>query len=122
MRNAKIKGSNFFINLTNNAWFYNSKLYYQHFILSRIKAIENGNPLVRACNTGVTAGIDAFGRIVNYILVENEKKAIYTEIPSFNYKTIYSYFGDKLIVCISFSFIFIYFLYNYYLQKKIKLS
>jgi len=54
----------FLLNVTNDAWFGRTAGPYQHFAQARLLTIEQGLPLLRAANTGISAIVDAYGRVL----------------------------------------------------------
>ncbi len=87
------------INITNDVWFKTHLGNYQHFAISRVRAIEEGVPLIRAANNGVSAIIDSYGRIIKYLPPDTEG-FIDTQIPlSLSRPTIYSqYVNNNLTI------------------------
>ena len=64
--------SELLINITNDAWFGDLSGPYQHFYLSRMRTVEFNKPLIRVSNNGISAVIDNYGKIIDYIPL-NEK-------------------------------------------------
>jgi apolipoprotein N-acyltransferase len=61
---ARVDGeTDFILNLTSDAWFGESAAQWQHAESAALRAVENGVPLVRCCNNGLTCWIDARGRM-----------------------------------------------------------
>jgi apolipoprotein N-acyltransferase len=81
------------LNLTNDAWFGESAGPYQHFQQARVRAIEEGLPLVRAANTGISAVVDPVGRIIHSLPLGSEG-VLDSALPQPIDQTVYSRWGD----------------------------
>jgi apolipoprotein N-acyltransferase len=51
------------VNLTNDGWFGESAAQWQQAATATFRAVENGVPLLRCCNNGLTCWVDQFGRV-----------------------------------------------------------
>ena len=105
IRKGREKGGALFVNVTNDVWFPSTTLPVKHFITSKMRSIENGVPLLRACNNGITAAVDSLGRLQgafhekgNY---EWSRGALVIEMPIYHYKTLYLFFGEQILLVLS---------------------
>ena len=102
IRKNKLLDTKLLINITNDAWYPNSRLPQQHFHLAKTRTVENGIPLARACNTGITCTVDSFGRVLETCSSDEwQSGTLKTTIPLQWYKTLYSRYGDWTIISIS---------------------
>jgi len=95
--------TDFLVNLTNNGWFGEGAAQWQHATSALFRAIENGLPLVRCSNNGLTCWVDEHGRLRQ--IFRDQNGAIYgpgfmtVEIPLLAYgekraRTFYNQHGD----------------------------
>ena len=78
------------LSVTNDAWFGTSTAPYQHLAMARMRAVEQGLPMVRVANTGISAVYDAYGREIGHIPL-NEEAYLDTVLPKPSQnETIYS--------------------------------
>ena len=96
----KASGGDVIIISTFDTWFGDSSGPYQHFYMAKIRAIENGVPVLRAANNGISAIIDSGGRILS-ISKLNEVTKVDGLIPKkLKHSTIYNkYYHSNIIVC-----------------------
>jgi apolipoprotein N-acyltransferase len=85
------------LNVTNDAWFGLSSGPYQHLASARLRAVEEGLPMLRAANTGVSAVIDAYGRVLAALDMQREG-VIDHRIPAAREPTPYGRWGDGALV------------------------
>jgi apolipoprotein N-acyltransferase len=64
VRQFAAQGAQVFVNISNDGWYGDSGAYAQHLKQSRMRAVENARWLLLDTNTGVTASVDPYGRIV----------------------------------------------------------
>jgi apolipoprotein N-acyltransferase len=80
------------VNVTNDAWFGNSTGPRQHLAAARLRAVEEGLPLVRVANTGISAVFDARGHEVARLAL-NETGYLTIELPAAISPPIFARFG-----------------------------
>jgi apolipoprotein N-acyltransferase len=80
------------VNVTNDAWFGNSTGPRQHLAAARLRAVEQGLPLLRAANTGISAAFDARGRELGRIGMQ-QVGTLSIPMPSAINETLFSRFG-----------------------------
>jgi apolipoprotein N-acyltransferase len=85
------------LNVTNDAWFGKTWGPYQHFAQARLRTIEEGVPLVRAANTGISAVIDPYGRIRNSLPLGYEG-VLDSNLPQTISMPPYARFGDLFFI------------------------
>ncbi len=103
MRNSRNLGALLFINLTNDSWYPDSTLFREHLDHAKIRAVENGITLARACNGGVSAVIDPFGRTL--VELEKAQGMVEVDMKIFSILSPYRFYGDWLVL--GFAFILI---------------
>ena len=64
VRQFAANGAQVFVNISNDGWYGDSGAYAQHLKQARMRAVENSRWLLRDTNTGVTASIDPYGRVI----------------------------------------------------------
>ncbi len=85
------------VNLTNDGWFGDSTGPHQHFHQARVRAVEEGLPLIRAANNGVSAAFDPYGRIVGRLGL-NVRGVIDVPLPAAVRPPPYARLGDAVFL------------------------
>ncbi|MDU9004072.1 apolipoprotein N-acyltransferase [Sedimentitalea todarodis] len=89
----------FLLQITNDAWFGQYAGPYQHLAQAQMRAVEQGLPMVRAANTGVSAMIDPWGRITDSLPL-GEAGYVDATLPAPLPGTHYSRSGDWPVLCL----------------------
>jgi len=85
----------FLVNLTNDAWYGNTYGPLQHLAAARARAIEEGLPVVRSANTGVSAIINEYGEYLKRLEL-GEEGVLDINLALNQKKTLYSVYGNFL--------------------------
>lgn len=86
-----------FVNVTDDSWFGPWAGPRQHFLTARVRAIEEGLPIARAANTGISAMIDPLGRVVKSLPL-NRMGVVDAPLPVALGPTPYARFGDLVFL------------------------
>jgi apolipoprotein N-acyltransferase len=87
------QGAQVFVNISNDGWYGDSGAYAQHLNQTRMRAIENDRWLLSATDTGVTASIDPWGRVVARI-PRKQRTALIAPYALTSVTTFYTRHGD----------------------------
>jgi apolipoprotein N-acyltransferase len=86
-------GADVFVNISNDGWYGDTSAPFQHIAMARMRAIENRRWLLRDTNTGISASIDPYGRIVERA-PRHAATAITVHFDYLNDLTFYTRYGD----------------------------
>ena len=103
VREAIREGSRLMVNITNDGWFGRSTAPYQHLNLIRYRAIENGMPVARLANSGVSAFIDQYGHYDGNTEIFTDR-VVQRKVPLKTRDTLYSHIGDTVEISLLFLF------------------
>jgi apolipoprotein N-acyltransferase len=92
-REAVQRGSQLLTSITNDAWFGRSSAPWQHLAMARMRSVETGRYLARAANTGVSAIVDPYGRVVQSTPLFEEAVSV-GEVRFLDGTTLYVRIGD----------------------------
>ena len=92
--NAMPERADWMLQITNDAWFGSLTGPFQHVAQARLRAIEQGLPLVRVANTGVTAVVDARGRVRRGTALRHDGCRLTRHVPGALPPTPYGRWGD----------------------------
>jgi apolipoprotein N-acyltransferase len=93
VREFAARGAQLLVNITNDGWYGRTSAPYQHFAMAKFRAVENERYLVRAANTGISAVVDAHGRVLEQTGLF-ERAVVVRDVPLLAGSTFYSRHGD----------------------------
>lgn len=118
-RENRTIGAKFLVSLHNDIWFPNSRLGQQHFDHGIIRTVENGFPLLRSTNAGVTAAVDSLGRLLSVYEEVSCPGVLKASLPLYSYATLYSHLGDRPIIAIFSIYILFFCSFSFLKNRKL---
>lgn len=94
----------FFLNVTNDAWFGRTPGPYQHAAQARVRTVEQGLPMVRSANGGVSSVVDAYGRVVAALPL-GQRGTVDARLPRPIAATVYHTTGGWLFLILPVAFL-----------------
>jgi apolipoprotein N-acyltransferase len=104
-RRFVLSGAKVLTSHTNDAWFFDTAMPYQHFIMNVFRAVENRKTVIISANSGISGIIDASGEIIDSTLIS--KRVLLSGVFYQNdFKTFYTKYGDLFAyICIGLTFV-----------------
>ncbi len=96
VQNRVKKGADLIVAITNDGWFGKSSGPFHHAAMARMRAVENGLPLVRSANSGISMIVDQYGRVLKKTGLY-ERTILTGEITPIKKETFYSRWGDWFV-------------------------
>ena len=122
-RHFRLRGADFLVNITNDAWFKETSIPYQHLQASILRAVENRVYTLRAANTGVSCVIDNCGRVLKRVKDDKGKDIfirgfIEANVSKGDVLSFYTRFGDIFIlICSLYILVFAFYSFRKSLSK-----
>ena len=93
---AMVDRPKWLLNITNDAWFGHSAGPHQHFASAMVRGVEEGLPLVRAANTGISAVVDPYGRVLGKLGI-GQRGVLDLPLPTAaSHTTLFARYGNLL--------------------------
>jgi apolipoprotein N-acyltransferase len=93
VRGFAARGAELLVNVTNDAWYGTTSAPSQHLAMAAFRAVENRRYMVRAANTGITAVIDPWGRVIEPTRLF-DRTVLVREVPFLAETSFYTRHGD----------------------------
>jgi apolipoprotein N-acyltransferase len=87
------------VNVTNDDWFGDTPGPRQHFAQARVRAVEEGLPLVRSANNGISAVVDPYGRIARFLRLD-DAGVVDSALPPPLPPTVFAQSGERAVAVV----------------------